>query len=351
MKAIVFVMIIMPLTLCAADSYDFNPKDFKLSDLAEDVGVDNYFKIPAKASPFLREVLDSGTDVQFKTTNQGGVNAYISHDLSPNIWINPAVPPERLGEAICHELLHFEDMKQFKPINAFKPSGLNRNQLKIFQPVVKDLVNIISHEYVKTRLEEFGYVKPLSDNADGRMKIMSSGLNATEKALAGVSEKLAKTPDRKTPLKMVNLQAIYQNLMLMNLRDQLLFDGAYQDDLDALMVRYQALLDFMKQSTSEDPRFKKLYLQISEPAAAIRRTCKAFQASGGSTMERYILLADTLNHIYRQAGISFGLTGRASGAPTLKVTSTSFRAGEPFIFDASFTFSKVRIFKPRPAGD
>ena len=329
----------------------FNPGDFTLSDLVEDVGADNHFKMPAKARPFLREVLDSGADVQFKTTTRGGVNAYISHDLSPNIWINPATPRERLGQAICHELLHFQDMKQFKPINAFKRNGLNADQLKIFQPVVGDLVNIISHEYVKKRLEKFGYVKPLSDNADGRMKTMTSGLDATEKALADVSEKLAKTPDRKTPLKMINLQAIYQNLMLMNLRDELLFDGAYEDDLDAQMERYQAVLDFMKQSTSEDPRFRKLHLQISEPAGAIRRRCKAFQASGGSTMERYILLADTLNHIYRQAGIKFGLTGKASEAPTLTVTSTTFRDGESFIFDAAFTFSKVRVFTPRPAGE
>jgi hypothetical protein len=42
------------------------------------------------------------------------------------------------------------------------------------------------------------------------MKSTASGLAATEKALAAVSKKLARTPDRKTSLKMINMQAIYQ---------------------------------------------------------------------------------------------------------------------------------------------
>ena len=86
-------------------------------------------------------MLASGEEFRFHTHDKKGVFAYISSDLSPNIWINLAYPPERLGEAICHEMLHFEDMQRFKPITRINRTGLAADQSKVFQPVIRDLVS------------------------------------------------------------------------------------------------------------------------------------------------------------------------------------------------------------------
>lgn len=145
---------------------------------------------------------------------------------------------------------------------------------------------------------------------------------------------------------MGGIQAVYQNLLLMTLRDQLLFDGAYASDIDEMVVRFQAILDFIHQNTSEDPRFKKVYLEVQEPARSIRTSCKEYQRSSGSTEERYSLLKDSLDHVYDHVGISFELISRPSEAPILKATSATFRPGESFLLDGQFNFSDVRIFVP-----
>jgi len=175
---------------------------------------------------------------------------------------------------------------------------------------------------------------------------MASGLVALEKNFVSVSQQLVKLPGKKGSLGMTGLQTVYQNLLLMTLRDQLLFDGAYASDIDEMVVRFQAILDFIHQNTPEDPRFKKVYLEVQEPARSIRTSCKQYQRSSGSTEERYALLEDTLDHVYDHVGISFELIPRPSEAPILKATSASFQPGESFLLDGQFNFSDVRIFVP-----
>ncbi len=206
---------------------------------------------------------------------------------------------------------------------------------------------MISHEYVKTNLEKFGYVMPLTDNTDSRMKTLNSGLSATEEAIAGVSKQLAAMKGKEASVNMVNLQAIYQNLLIMTLRDQLLFEETYKDEVEAMIVRFQSVLDFINQSTSTDPRFKKVHADVKKSANAIRKSCKVYQASDGSTKNRYTMLNATLCHIYEHAGITFLLATPPGKEPVLTAISKKFPSSESFILDGSFLFSKVKVFTPK----
>jgi len=325
----------------------FNPKEFNLTDLVKDLDKGNYFKLPPGAKDLLRKILASGEEFTFRTHNKKGVFAYISSDLSPNIWINLSNPPERLGESICHEILHYQDFKTaFKPITGLRHSGFKSGQQKVFYGQVRDLINMMSHEYVKKGLEKAGFNKPLVAAMERRMRTLTNQVEALEKAFVSLSKQLAARQGKKTRLTIGNLQMLYKGLMLNVLRDKLLFDGSYTKQLDLLMRRFQACLDFMLESTSEDPRFKKVYRKLAEPADAIRVACKKYHESSKNATERYALLTGTLGQMYKKVGISFGLIPRPSGAPVLFAASRLLPPGQSFLLDGAFTFSNVKQFTP-----
>ena len=325
----------------------FRPDNFTLSDLVEDLDKGNYFQMPSGAKRFLRQLLASGEDFTFRTHNKPGTFAYISSDLSPQIWINLAMPPGRLGESICHELLHYQDFKtEFKPITSLRHSGFNPGQSKVFHGQVRELINMLSHEYVKKGLEQAGFKKPLVAAMENRMRILAKRVEALEAAFVSVSKQLAARPDKKSRLTIGHLELCYQGLMLNVLRDKLLFSGAYTEQLDRLMRRVQAALDFMLKSTSEDPRFEKLYRKVVERAEGIRIGCQQYHESGKSAKERYALLTGTLDQIYKKVGISFTLSPGPSKAPSLNAASRLLPPGESFLMDGEFFFSKVTVFTP-----
>ena len=313
----------------------------------EDLDKGNYFKMPPGAKGFLRQVLASGQEFRFRTHNKKGIFAYISSDLSPTIWINLSNPPERLGESICHEILHYQDFKTaFKPITGLKHAGFTSGQQKVFYGQIRELINMLSHEFVKKGLKKAGYKKPRVGAIENRMRTLTSQVAALEKALVSLSKQLAARGDKKTRLTIGNLQMLYKGLILNVLRDKLLFDGAYTKQLDLLMRRFQACLDFMLESTSEDPRFKKVYRKVAEVAEAIRVACTKYHESSKSAKERYALLIGTLGQMYKKVGISFGLIPRPSGAPVLFAASRLLPPGQSFLLDGEYTFSRVKEFAP-----
>jgi hypothetical protein len=83
----------------------FDLEDFKLSELVADLDSGNYFQMPVKAKIFLREVPRSGADFSFGPHDEDGALVCMDLDKSPNIRIKRYAPPERLGQAICHQLL------------------------------------------------------------------------------------------------------------------------------------------------------------------------------------------------------------------------------------------------------
>jgi len=328
----------------------FNPKEFSLADLVEDLDKGNYFKMPSSAKAFLRQILASGDEFQFRTHNKKGIFAYISSDLSPNIWVNLSNPPERLGESICHEILHYQDFKtEFKPITGLKHSGFKSGQQKVFYGQVRELINMLSHEYVKKRLERYGFKKPLVSAVENRMRTLTNQVAALEKAFVSLPRQLAARQDKKTRLTIGNLQMLYKGLILNVLRDKLLFNGAYTKRLDLLIMRFQVCLDFMLESTSQDPRFKKVYRKVAEPAEAIRVACRKYHESSKHAKERYALFTGTLGQMYNKVGITFGLIPRSSGAPVLFAASRLFPPGESFFLDGEFVFSGVKAFTPYSA--
>jgi len=325
----------------------FNPKEFNLSELVADLDKGNYFKMPSGAKDFLRQILASGGEFQFRTHNKGGIFAYLSSDLSPNIWINLSNPPERLGESICHEILHYQDFKtDFKPITGLKHSGFKSGQQKVFYGHIRDLINMISHEYVRKNLEKFGFKRPLVAAMENRMRILTKQIEALEKAFVSISRQLAAKPNRKPRLTIVKLQILYQGLMLNVLRDKLLFNGAYTKQLDPLTKRFQAIMDFMLESTSEDPRFKKVYREVTKRIEDIRIACQKYHKSGKSAKDRYAVLTGTLDRMYKKVGISFKLIFRSSKAPILNIRSGLLAPGESFLMDGDFIFSNVKQFTP-----
>jgi hypothetical protein len=327
----------------------FRPENFQLSDLVANLDEGNYFKMPPKAQQFLREVLARGVDFTFRTHERNGVYGYISSDMNPKIYINLSHPPKRIGEAICHELFHYEDFQRFKPITRLSYSGLKSSQTKLFHGQIRDLVNMISHEYVKAGLERLGFERPLTAAMENRLRILEFKMKGVEKAFVSISKQLDKKPGGKFDLGIGNLQSLYQDLMLTVLRDKLLFHGAYTAEMDNLLRRFQAVMDFMQASTSDDPRFKKVYRAVIGSAEGIRAAWTKYRASDKSTGDRYALLRETLGQMYRNVGISFEIVPHAPKAPGLKATSVSFKPGESFLLDGDFTFSNVKVFTPYSA--
>ena len=327
----------------------FGYEPFLLSELIENMEGDNHFELPEKAQDFLREILGEGIDYNFKTHDNDHAFAYVLSTLGKDIWFNPANPPDRLGQALCHELLHLRDFKEFKPITSFIYKGIEKEQGKLFHQQVGNLTNMISHEYVKEHLESFGYENALSDTAEGWLNGLVSSISMLEKTFVSISEQLAESPNAKNQVGISNLQTIYHNLILMVLRDQLLFNGAYSEEVDVLLERFQAILDFVKESTAQDPVFSKLHRNVVQNAKSLRNTCKQYQASDKSTTRRYVLLRDALTNLYMDVGIEFGLVKTPDDVIVLSATSSVFESGESFSLDGSFIFTDVKVFESHEA--
>ena len=85
---------------------------------------------------------------------------------------------------------------------------------------------MLSHEYVKAELLKLGFEKPHVGAMANRMGRLTFGVKALEETLVSISGQLAKAPGKRSRLTIGRLQALYQDLMLMVLRDKLLFNGA-----------------------------------------------------------------------------------------------------------------------------
>mmetsp|Transcript_4260 Transcript_4260/g.9058 ORF Transcript_4260/g.9058 Transcript_4260/m.9058 type:complete len:480 (-) Transcript_4260:86-1525(-) len=391
---------------------EFDPREpFLLSELIANLdNGDNFFQFPAGAQVFLRRVLSEGPNFQFlsmngpaKCTEDGDGHPLISTSVDNNnrvafissclnsrdIYINlDTFSPQRVGEAICHELLHHEDFgtSGFRPISSLvycRPAGLRGAAPEMcadaptreFQPMIGKLVNLISHQYVKAKLEEFGYVKPFVPAMRNQLTSLRFTVQNLEATMKSLSEQVVKILGvgegarmiRKKPLKIgiYKLQSVFEDIILAVLTDELLFDGEYADQIHhpSLLDSFQNVLDYILSCTSSDGEqsFHRVYRQVDLVAALVRDACTQYRSNTpsaaivGDAADRYTLLVETLNSAYNTVGVQFSLLAHVikDEAPSIRIETTSNAGASGMLrqedtyysLDGEYTFDGAKAFE------